>query len=73
MTIGQANPTLQVMIDVADHSRDLTVDDCAEVSRKLSDVLDEKDPIKEKYSLEVSSPGLDRPLTKPEHFQRLCN
>lgn len=73
MTIGQANPTLQVMIDVADHSRDLTVDDCAEVSRKLSDVLDEKDPIKEKYSLEVSSPGLDRPLTKPEHFQRFCN
>lgn len=73
MTIGQANPTLQVMIDVAYHSRDLTVDDCAEVSRKLSDVLDEKDPIKEKYSLEVSSPGLDRPLTKPEHFQRFCN
>ncbi|MDO4161693.1 MAG: ribosome maturation factor RimP [Pseudomonadota bacterium] len=72
MTIGQANPTLQVMIDVADHSRDLTVDDCAEVSRRLSDVLDEKDPIKDKYSLEVSSPGLDRPLTKPAHFARFC-
>ncbi len=70
MTIGQANPTLQVMIDVKDNSRDITVDDCATVSRALSDLLDEKDPIKERYSLEVSSPGLDRPLTKPAHFKR---
>lgn len=70
MTIGQANPTLQVMIDVKDTSRDITVDDCATVSRALSDLLDEKDPIKERYSLEVSSPGLDRPLTKPAHFKR---
>lgn len=70
MTVGQTNPTLQVMIDVADNSRDITVDDCAEVSRRISDVLDEKDPIKDKYSLEVSSPGLDRPLTKPTHFKR---
>lgn len=70
MTIGQVNPTLQVMIDVADGSREINVDDCAKVSRALSAVLDEKDPIKDKYSLEVSSPGLDRPLTKPEHFAR---
>lgn len=70
ITIGQVNSTLQVMIDVADHSRDITVDDCATVSRALSDLLDEKDPIKDKYSLEVSSPGLDRPLTKLEHFER---
>ena len=70
MTIGQANPTLQVMIDIKDASRDITVDDCATVSRALSDLLDEKDPIKERYSLEVSSPGLDRPLTKPAHFKR---
>lgn len=70
MTIGQANPTLQVMIDVKNASRDITVDDCATVSRALSDLLDEKDPIKERYSLEVSSPGLDRPLTKPAHFKR---
>lgn len=70
LTIGQVNPTLQVMIDVKDGSRDVTVDDCAKVSRALSAVLDEKDPIKDKYSLEVSSPGLDRPLTKPEHFSR---
>ena len=70
MTIGQVNPTLQVMIDVPDGSREINVDDCAKVSRALSAVFDEKDPIKDKYSLEVSSPGLDRPLTKPEHFVR---
>ena len=71
MTIGQANPTLQVMIDKKDGT-DITVDDCAKVSRALSNVLDEKDPISDKYSLEVSSPGLDRPLTKPEHFVRFA-
>ena len=70
MTIGQVNPTLQVMIDVPDGSREINVDDCAKVSRALSAVLDEKDPIKDKYSLEVSSPGLDRPLSKAEHFVR---
>ncbi len=70
MTIGQVNPTLQVMIDIPDGSREINVDDCAKVSRALSAVLDEKDPIKDKYSLEVSSPGLDRPLTKPEHLVR---
>jgi len=72
LTIGQANPTLQVMIDNLDHKTDITVDDCAKVSRLLSNMLDEKDPIENKYSLEVSSPGLDRPLTKLEHFTRFC-
>lgn len=71
MTIGQANPTLQIMIDKLDGS-DIVVEDCAKVSRKISEVLDEKDPIKDRYNLEVSSPGLDRPLTKPEHFQRFA-
>ena len=69
LTIGQANPTLQVMIDKLDGT-DITVDDCAKVSHALSDMLDEKDPIENRYSLEVSSPGLDRPLTKPAHFER---
>lgn len=69
MTIGQKNPTLQIMIDRKD-GKDITVDDCATVSRKISEVMDEKDPINDQYSLEVSSPGLDRPLTKPEHFKR---
>ncbi len=70
LTIGQENPTLQVMIDIADGSREINVDDCAKVSRVLSPLLDEKDPIAGQYTLEVSSPGLDRPLTKPEHFDR---
>ena len=64
LTIGQANPTLQIMIDKLDGS-DIVVEDCATVSRKISEVLDANDPIKDKYNLEVSSPGLDRPLTKP--------
>ena len=63
------NPTLQVMIDRKD-GKEITVDDCAKVSRALSEVLDEKDPIENQYSLEVSSPGIDRPLTKPAHFER---
>lgn len=69
ITIGQSNPTLQVMIDSTD-GHDITVDDCAVVSHALSEMLDEKDPIESRYSLEVSSPGLDRPLTKLEHFKR---
>ena len=69
ITIGQKNPTLQIMIDRLDNNN-ITVDDCAKVSRKVSEILDEKDPIEGQYSLEVSSPGLDRPLTKIEHFQR---
>ena len=69
MTIGQVNPTLQVMIDRTD-GKDITVEDCTKVSHLLSAILDEKDPIENQYSLEVSSPGLDRPLTKLEHFKR---
>lgn len=71
ITIGQANPTLQIMIDRLD-GKDIVVEDCAKVSRKVSEVLDEKGPIKDQYNLEVSSPGLDRPLTKPEHFARFA-
>ena len=44
--------------------------DCETVSRQLSALLDVENPIPEHYTLEVSSPGLDRRLTKPEHFQR---
>ena len=68
-TIGKQNPTLQIMIERKDR-KDITVDDCASVSRVVSEILDEKDPIDGEYSLEVSSPGLDRPLTKREHFER---
>ncbi|MBQ9271854.1 MAG: ribosome maturation factor RimP [Alphaproteobacteria bacterium] len=69
LTIGQANPTLQVMIDTL-NGNDITVDDCARVSNALSVMLDEQDPIENRYSLEVSSPGVDRPLTKLKHFER---
>lgn len=69
-TIGETNPTLQIMIEHKNYEEELTVDDCAAVSRAISAVLDEKDPIENKYTLEVSSPGLDRPLTKLEHFKR---
>lgn len=46
----------------------VTLDDCAKVSRKLSDKLDEVDPISFSYYLEVSSPGIDRPLKKEKDF-----
>lgn len=48
----------------------ISLNDCEEVSRALSEELDEKDPIKDNYFLEVSSPGLDRPLKKDKDFVR---
>lgn len=72
MTIGVQNPTLQIMIERKDR-KNLVVDDCVAVSRAVSEILDEKDPIKNRYSLEVSSPGLDRPLVTLDHFKRFCN
>lgn len=69
INIGQKNPTVQIMIDRLD-GKEITVDDCAKVSRAVSEVLDEKDPIDDRYNLEVSSPGLDRPLTKLAHFSK---
>jgi len=52
--------------------QNMVVDDCATVSRAISAVLDEKDPISGKYTLEVSSPGLDRPLVNLENFVRFA-
>jgi len=60
---GKSDPTLQVMAERPD-TRQLVIEDCAELSRRLSDMLDEVDPIEEAYRLEVSSPGIDRPLTR---------
>ncbi len=48
----------------------ITIDECEIISRSLSDVLDEANPIKENYILEVSSPGVERKLKTPEHFNR---
>lgn len=64
---GQQNLTLRVFIDSPDG---VTVDDCAEVSHQVSAVLDVEDPVPGRYTLEVSSPGLDRPLVKPADFRR---
>ncbi|MGE5548305.1 MAG: ribosome maturation factor RimP [Solirubrobacterales bacterium] len=65
---GKQRPTLQVMAERKD-GLPMTVDDCADISRALSAVLDVEDPIKEAYVLEVSSPGIDRPLTRPKDFE----
>ena len=51
--------------------RGVTVDDCTHVSRIVSDLLDAEDLVAGQYDLEVSSPGLYRPLTKPAHFDRV--
>lgn len=51
----------------------VTIDDCQKVSEQLSNLLDEKDPIQDNYFLEVSSPGLDRPLKNNEDLDRSIN
>ncbi len=53
-----------------DRAEGVTVDDCADVSHAVSEVLDAEEPIKGQYTLEVSSPGLDRVLRKRAHFER---
>src|SRR5690554_4251416 len=58
---------LRIFIDGPDG---VTVDDCAAVSRQISAVMDVEDPIAGEYTLEVGSPGLDRPLYTLEQFQR---
>ena len=57
---------LRVYIDAREG---IVLDDCARVSHQLSGVLDVEDPIREQYDLEVSSPGMDRPLFEREHFE----
>ncbi|HTG39824.1 ribosome maturation protein RimP, partial [Sphingomonas sp.] len=69
---GKSDPTLQVMAERPD-TRQLTIDDCAELSRRVSDRFDAleaegADPIEDAYRLEVSSPGIDRPLTRLTDF-----
>jgi ribosome maturation factor RimP len=51
-----------------DHPDGVTVTDCAKASRQFSAILDVENPISNRYTLEVSSPGMDRPLAKPKHF-----
>ena len=56
---------LRVFID---HENGITVDDCADVSHQASAILDIEDPISTEYNLEISSPGMDRPLFKEAHY-----
>jgi ribosome maturation factor RimP len=68
---GRARPTLQVMVERADRTA-MTVDHCAEVSRAVSAILDVEDPFPGAYQLEVTSPGIDRPLIRPADFERFA-
>jgi len=60
------NSVLRIFID---HVNGIDVDDCAEVSRQVGAILDVEDPISSEYNLEISSPGLDRPLFDIAHYQ----
>ena len=64
---GASDPTLQVMAERPD-TRQLDLSDCEKLSRSLSELLDPEDPIDDGYRLEVSSPGIDRPLTRPADY-----
>jgi ribosome maturation factor RimP len=66
---GKKKPCMQVMVERKD-GQGITVDDCAQVSRAISAILDVEDPIKGTYTLEVSSPGIDRPLVRIGDFER---
>ncbi|SNB52086.1 ribosome maturation factor RimP [Arboricoccus pini] len=67
---GGNRPRLQVMAEPLDRNRLMTVDDCADISHAVSAILDVADPIGGAYTLEISSPGIDRPLTRLEDFTR---
>ena len=64
---GTSDPTLQVMAERPD-TRQLDLSDCEAISRRLSDWLDSNDPIEGSFRLEVSSPGIDRPLTRLQDY-----
>ncbi len=66
---GKQRLTLQIMADRKDGVM-MAVEDCADISRSLSALLDVEDPISGAYSLEVSSPGIDRPLTRAKDFEQ---
>ena len=66
---GGRRPTLQIMAERAD-GKDISVEECAHISRAIAAVLEVEDPISGPYDLEVSSPGLDRPLVCREDFAR---
>ncbi len=68
---GEGHRKLQIMAERTD-GRPMDVDDCATISRQISPLLDVADPIQGTYELEVSSPGIDRPLVRPKDFERFA-
>lgn len=64
---GGGHGTLRVYID---RDQGVSLDDCAAISHQLSGILDVEEPIQQSYDLEISSPGIDRPLFKPADFER---
>jgi ribosome maturation factor RimP len=66
---GGSRAVLQIMAERADGAA-MTVQDCTSISHTVSLLLDAEDPIAGAYALEVSSPGIDRPLTRPKDFER---
>ena len=69
VVLGRDRPTVQVMADRADGAQ-IAVHDCEAISHALGAVLDVEDPIPGAWSLEVSSAGIDRPLTRPKDWNR---
>ncbi len=65
--LGGKDGVVRIFID---HPDGIALEDCEKVSRAVSAILDVEEPLPGQYSLEVSSPGLDRRLVKPEHFRR---
>jgi ribosome maturation factor RimP len=68
---GGQRPTLQIMVERADHAP-TTLEDCAEASHAVSALLDVADPLPGAYRLEVSSPGIDRPLVRGSDYERFA-
>lgn len=71
MLSGGQRPTLQVMVERLDQEP-VTLEHCAEVSHAISALLDVEDPLPGAYRLEVTSPGLDRPLVRPADYERFA-
>ena len=71
MFTGGKKAVLQIMAERSDRTQ-MTVEDCASISRAVSLIVDVEDPISGEYNLEVSSPGIDRPLVRPEDYDRFA-
>jgi len=68
---SQGGAVLRIFIDYPPAAeKTISFDECTSLSREVSAILDVEDPISSRYELEVSSPGVDRPLRSPEHFRR---